>query len=111
MPTTRASSPGLVHQPREGRAVPAGEGRGGAVAREPPPRHSEHGAPGGRMSQSATYTFLPWLRQGVANQIAGHSDRRATIPIALTLSGAKLDGSGNDTRPQPTRNVEIYGPG
>lgn len=63
------------------------------------------------MSQSATYTFLPWLRQGVANQIDGASGQRATIPIRLTLEGRKVDGSGTETRPSIEKDVEIYGPG
>ena len=63
------------------------------------------------MSKTATYTFLPWLRQGVANQIAGQSGQRATIPITLTLAGAKVDGGGNETRPPIDRTIEIYGPG
>jgi hypothetical protein len=63
------------------------------------------------MSQSATYTFLPWLRQGVANQLDGTSGHRATIPIRLTLEGTKVDGSGNETRPSIEKDVEIYGPG
>ena len=31
------------------------------------------------MSDIATYTFLPWLRQGLANQIGGACGQRATI--------------------------------
>jgi hypothetical protein len=62
------------------------------------------------MSKEATYTFLPWLRQGVANQIAGQSGQRATIPISLTLTGAKVAG-GNEIRPPVKKDVEIYGPG
>jgi hypothetical protein len=63
------------------------------------------------MSQSASYTFLPWLRQGIANQISGQSGQRATIPLELRLKGDKTDGSGVETRPPIPRNIEIYGPG
>jgi hypothetical protein len=63
------------------------------------------------VSQSATYTFLPWLRQGIANQIDGASGQRATIPIQLTLDGARVDGSGTEARPPISKNIELYGPG
>ena len=35
----------------------------------------------------ARYTFLPWLRRGIANQIrtpAGAGASRATVPVELT---------------------------
>lgn len=63
------------------------------------------------MSQAATYTFLPWLRQGIANRIDGASGQRATIAIQLTLDGVKVDGSGTEARPPISKNVELYGPG
>lgn len=59
---------------------------------------------------TATYSFLPWLRQGVANQISGQSGQRATISLELTLRGTKLSG-GEETAPPILRDVEIYGPG
>lgn len=62
------------------------------------------------MSEIATYTFLPWLRQGLANQIAGVSGQRATVPVDLVLTGQKPDGS-SETRPAIHRDIEIYGPG
>ena len=62
------------------------------------------------MSEIASYTFVPWVRQGIANQIGGQSGQRATIGIELTLSGDKV-GGGVETRPPILRNVEIYGPG
>ena len=62
------------------------------------------------MSEIATYTFLPWMRQGLANQIAGASGQRATVPVELVLTGRKLDGSA-ESRPPIQRTVEIYGPG
>jgi hypothetical protein len=62
------------------------------------------------MSDIATYTFLPWLRQGLANQISGASGQRATVPVELVLTGRKLDG-GSEARPPIQRDIEIYGPG
>ncbi len=59
---------------------------------------------------NATYTFLPWLRQGIANQIDNHSGARATVPIQLTLSGNNV-GGGTFSQALPARNVQLYGPG
>ena len=55
----------------------------------------------------ATYTFLPWLRQGISNQIGVEdaldgppSPDRAVVEIAFTVNG------------QPIANpVELIGPG
>lgn len=60
---------------------------------------------------SATYSFLPWLRQGIANQIAGQSGQRATIALELTLRGASVSGGAELSAPPIQRSVEIYGPG
>lgn len=62
-----------------------------------------------------TYSFLPWLRQGVANHIsAADGDPavtlRAALRVQLELSGDKVDGSGTVTRPV-TRDVALFGPG
>jgi len=62
------------------------------------------------MSEIANYTFLPWLRQGIVNQISGQTGVRATIAIDLTLSGEKIEG-GTATRPVIHKDIEIYGPG
>ncbi len=62
------------------------------------------------MSELATYTFLPWLRQGIANQISNQIGNRATIPIELTVQGDKV-GGGNESRPPIQKDVQIYGPG
>lgn len=59
----------------------------------------------------STYTFLPWLRQGIANQISGQSGNRATIPISLNITGKKVNGEGEQSLPPITKNIEIYGPG
>ncbi len=62
------------------------------------------------MNEIANYTFLPWLRQGVANQINGQSGLRATIAIDITLTGEKV-GGGSETKLPIQKNIEIYGPG
>lgn len=61
------------------------------------------------MSKIATYTFLPWLRQGIANQISSQTGSRATIPIELLIRG-KLDAT---EVPSKTiyKDIEIFGPG
>jgi hypothetical protein len=66
------------------------------------------------VSQVPTYSFLPWLRTGVANSISqADGDAgvkvRATLPIDLTLTAAQLDGS---IATQPVhRDVSLFGPG
>ncbi len=62
------------------------------------------------MSEIATYTFLPWLREGIANQINGQEGSRATIPIDLLVKGKKTDGSGDQTA-TVSKEIQIYGPG
>lgn len=62
-----------------------------------------------------TYSFLPWLRLGIANEIsAGDLDPsvklRASVPVALTLTGKATDG-GADLVAAPSRPVSLYGPG
>jgi hypothetical protein len=66
------------------------------------------------MSLPGTYSFLPWLRQGLANQIqAADGDPavqvRATVEVKLELRGEKLAG-GTETVPV-TRDVALFGPG
>ncbi|MDH3710501.1 MAG: hypothetical protein OER04_11465 [Cyclobacteriaceae bacterium] len=62
------------------------------------------------MNDLATYTFIPWVRQGLANQITGSSGSRATIPIDLTIEGTNLGGDVI-TLPPLHKDIEIYGPG
>jgi hypothetical protein len=62
----------------------------------------------------ATYTFLPWLRNGLANKItapdgSGGAALRANVRVDLELTGAALAG-GTLTRPVG-RFVDLYGPG
>lgn len=61
-----------------------------------------------------TYSFLPWLRQGIANQIASADldptvTVRPSITVSLELRGDKLDG-GSATLPV-NRPVSLFGPG
>lgn len=58
-----------------------------------------------------TYTFLPWLRQGLANRITSAdpgSAPRAVVEVKLSLEGT--GGPKGVTMPV-TRNVALYGPG
>lgn len=59
----------------------------------------------------AVYTFLPWLKQGIANKInAPVGDAiRATVNVDLNITG-QLVGGGTEERivSQP---IEVYGPG
>jgi hypothetical protein len=61
-----------------------------------------------------TYSFLPWLRSGVANgipQADGDASIkvRATIPLDVTLSASNLDGTANAQVIH--RDVNLYAPG
>jgi hypothetical protein len=60
-----------------------------------------------------SYTFLPWLRQGLAKQISGvdAASGRATIEIRLRVEGERLDGTTLPAEPVPPRPVALYGPG
>lgn len=58
-----------------------------------------------------TYTFLPFLRQGLANQVSAPSDleaKRGKITVTLNVTGTGLTNPGS----LPVeKQVEIYGPG
>ena len=60
------------------------------------------------------YSFLPWLRQGLSNNIpqADHADVKLSVSIDVTIKvkPTKLDGTAGteETIQQP---VELYGPG
>jgi hypothetical protein len=58
-----------------------------------------------------TYTFLPYLRQGLANQIVAPADstaKRGQITVTLSVMGSGLTNPGS----QPIdKKIEIYGPG
>lgn len=67
------------------------------------------------MKTIATYSFLPWLRQGVANTItAADGDNtvktRASIAVNLQLSGEPVGGGANLIQ-AISQSVALYGPG
>lgn|SRR4026209_1489440 len=54
----------------------------------------------------ASYSFLPFLRQGLANSLKNTGGARAVYTVQLAL---KADGNvADNTAP---RDVELYGPG
>ena len=58
-----------------------------------------------------TYSFLPWLRQGVANAInAPAAGPRATINVQLQLSGTPISGGAPLTQPI-AQDIQLFGPG
>jgi hypothetical protein len=62
-----------------------------------------------------TYSFLPWLRQGIAGRItAADLDEtvaaRAAVHVELELAGEPVEGAAAVQRTLP-RDVELYGPG
>jgi hypothetical protein len=58
----------------------------------------------------ATYSFLPWLRQGIANTIAGTEGARATIKVNLELGGDAVQGGRLPTL-GIEKSVQLFGPG
>jgi hypothetical protein len=66
------------------------------------------------MSPQSSYSFFPWIRQGIANNITTpetdmNVKLRASVEVKLNLKSQKLDGGEQiDTI---TRPVELYGPG
>jgi hypothetical protein len=57
-----------------------------------------------------TYSFLPWLRRGVANKISGGTATRATIHVPLKLEGEAVSGGGTLIE-DIVKDVQLYGPG
>jgi hypothetical protein len=65
------------------------------------------------MSTIGNYSFLPWLRQGLANQIKSQDGDplvklRASVDVTLELAGEKV-GGGSETA-TVTRPVALFGP-
>jgi hypothetical protein len=61
-----------------------------------------------------TYSFLPWLRQGLANQIesADHDalvKLRAAVTVALEVKGS--GGGAGDVTKTVSKKIGLYGPG
>ncbi len=66
------------------------------------------------MSETPIYSFLPWVRNGVANSIVqADADPavklRASIPIDVTLAVETL--AGDPQSPELHKVVQLYGPG
>ena len=66
------------------------------------------------MSDLGVYSFLPWLRQGLANRIQsadldGSVRTRVQVTVPVTVRGTKL--SGGDETATITRSVALFGPG
>lgn len=59
----------------------------------------------------ATYSFLPWLRRGIANKITGNASvgARATIPVKLKITGSGL--TDNEVSKEIQQDIALYGPG
>ncbi|MGZ4835770.1 MAG: hypothetical protein ACXVZZ_09040 [Terriglobales bacterium] len=58
-----------------------------------------------------TYSFLPWLRSGIANAItAPAAGPRATLHVELQLSGPPVGGGAPLLQPV-TQDIQLYGPG
>ena len=67
------------------------------------------------MNPVATYSFLPWLRQGLANTITAHDmdpgvKLRATTHVQLTVSGDPV-GAGAELTATVDQDIGLYGPG
>jgi hypothetical protein len=59
---------------------------------------------------SGAYSFLPFARQGLGNQITATGLLRASAPIELTVGFTQPDGTPT-SQPLPPRDVQLYGPG
>ncbi|HVE87930.1 MAG TPA: hypothetical protein VND93_33965 [Myxococcales bacterium] len=58
-----------------------------------------------------TYTFLPFLRQGVVNRVSGPAvTLRAAVDVSVELEGTRKGGGGTATA-TIHKAVELYGPG
>ena len=63
------------------------------------------------MSARPSYSFLPYLRQGLANKITSDASAklRATFKVDVQLEAEKLDGGKQPS--SISRDIQIYGPG
>lgn len=58
-----------------------------------------------------TYSFLPWLRQGLANKVVAPAQadaRRGQITVTLSVTGTGLTNPPNQSF---DKTIELYGPG
>jgi len=58
------------------------------------------------------YSFLSWLRRGIASQITGDpaTAARASVPVRLRITGTPVAGDAPLTA-EISQNVQMYGPG
>lgn len=58
------------------------------------------------------YSFLSWLRRGIATQITGEPgpSGRASVPVRLAVTGTAV-GGGSPLSTEVNREVQMYGPG
>jgi hypothetical protein len=58
------------------------------------------------------YSFLPWLRRGIASQITGDpgAATRASVPVRLQVTGTPV-GGGSPLSTEVSQTVQMYGPG
>lgn len=68
----------------------------------------------------AHYTFVPWLRRGIASEIAerdtlgsgpGTAVERATLELELELGYTRVSGDSPSSRPVLSKSAQILGPG
>lgn len=60
-----------------------------------------------------TYSFFPWLREGIANKVSAPADaaaRRGQIAVTLKITGKDVGGAADHVEDVP-RSIEVYGPG
>lgn len=60
-----------------------------------------------------TYSFLPWLRQGLANKVEAPADadaKRGEITVTLSITGKGVSDPDPDVLAVP-KKIELYGPG
>ena len=103
-----------VQQPRRGDPAPRERGRRRTSARRDAARTA---AVRGRepVRPIANYSFLPWLRQGIANTItAADGDTsvatRATTKVEVQVEGSPVAGGVALTQ-TVAQNIALYGPG
>src|SRR4029078_7282553 len=63
----------------------------------------------------ATYSFLPWARQGMGNHLKENDFDpavilRASVPVTLTLRG-KSKADDSDIIATVSKDIQLYGPG
>jgi len=63
----------------------------------------------------STYTFIPWLRQGIANKVTATDfdaavKLRATININMDIVGTPVSGE-TDLKESINKDIQLYGPG